>query len=54
MQPKDSGVDLLEMKKTDIKVKNKKSNAPQATTAVKGGNGSDILFKSGMIFDLEM
>lgn len=52
MQPKDSGVDLLEMKKTDIKVKNKKSNAPQV--AVKGGNGSDILFKSGMIFDLEM
>ena len=34
-----------------IKIKNKKSNA-EAMKAV--ANGTDIQFKSGMIFDLEM
>lgn len=45
-QKRDSGVDLSE--KMNVNVKNRKSNAEQPI------NGSDINFKSGMIFDLEM
>lgn len=51
-QKRDSGIDLSEKRvkenKTNVKIKNKKQRAE------KMGNGSDINFKSGMIFDLEM
>ncbi|KAG5677469.1 hypothetical protein PVAND_007227 [Polypedilum vanderplanki] len=51
-QKRDSGVDLTEKRndnsKTSIKIKNKKANAEKAATS------TDIQFKSGMIFDLEM
>lgn len=47
-QQRDSGVDLSENSR-NVKIKNRKSIADHSTM-----NGSDIHFKSGMIFDLEM
>lgn len=46
-QKRDSGIDLSE--KSNVKIKNRKSNSEQPMI-----NGTDINFKSGMIFDLEM
>lgn len=50
-QQHDSGVDFSEKLKNEknVKIRNKKSNAD-----TKMGNGADVQFKSGMIFDLEM
>lgn len=48
-EKRDSGVDLSDEKLPGgVKIKNRKSNAEQKMA------GSDIHFKSGMIFDLEM
>lgn len=47
-QKRDSGVDLSEKLADGVKIKNRKSNVEPTM------NGSDIHFKSGMIFDLEM
>lgn len=47
-QKRDSGVDLSEKLVANVKIKNRKSNAEKMM------NGSDVNFKSGMIFDLEM
>lgn len=47
-QKRDSGVDLSEKPVGNVKIKNRKSNVEKVM------NGTDVNFKSGMIFDLEM